>query len=134
MKYRVLNHTADLMIESSGKTVEDCFSNMAYAMFDQIVDAGKVEKKITRAVETDGDDDESMLYSFLSELLYIHDCEGLVFSGFDVEIDGNSVKCKAYGEPLDLEKHSPKAEIKAVTYHLLRVDRDVPSATVVFDV
>ena len=134
MDYKILDHTADVMIECGGKNIEECFSNMAYAMFDQIVDAAKIENRTFRDLEAEGEDDESLLYAFLSELLFIHDCDGLVFCGFDIEIDGNKVKCRAFGEPLDLKKHSPKTEIKAVTYHMLKVDRAVPSAIVVFDV
>jgi len=44
------------------------------------------------------------------------------------------VKCEAHGEDLNSKKHHPHAEIKAVTYHMLSVNTEEPSLTVVFDV
>ena len=37
-------------------------------------------------------------------------------------------------EYLDVKKHHARAEIKAVTYHMLSVNREEPSVTVIFDV
>ena len=134
MRYELLEHAADVMVRCTGKDLEECFENAAYAMFDQIIDAGTVEHRIERTIEVTEEDDEERLYSFLSELLFIMDCDSLVFNSFKVSFDGDKVICKAMGEPLDVKKHHAKAEIKAVTYHMLSVDRKVPSVTVIFDV
>lgn len=134
MRYEIFDHTADVMVKCTGGTLEECFENAAYAMFDQVIDATAVEHKVERTVEISAEDDEERLYSFLSELLFIMDCDTLVFNEFKVTFDGDAVKCTAYGEPLDLKKHHPRSEIKAVTYHMLSVNRDVPFVTVIFDV
>ena len=134
MRYEMLDHAADVMVRCNGKNLEECFGNAAYAMYDQIVDASKIDHIITRDIEITGNDDEERLYSFLSELLFITDCESLVFNSFKVKINDNKVICTAEGEPLDVKKHHAKAEIKAVTYHMLSVDKETPSVTVIFDV
>ena len=133
-RYEMLDHAADVMVRCTGKDLEECFGNAAYAMFDQIVDASKIEHSLTRELEVSGNDDEERLYAFLSELLFITDCESLVFNSFDVRFDGDRVICTAEGELLDIKKHHARAEIKAVTYHMLSVDRETPSVTVIFDV
>ena len=130
----MLDHAADVMVKCTGKDLEECFGNAAYAMFDQIVDASKIEHALTREIDVSGNDDEERLYAFLSELLFITDCESLVFNSFNVRFDGDRVICTAEGEPLDTKKHHARAEIKAVTYHMLSVDRETPSVTVIFDV
>lgn len=134
MRYEVFDHTADVMVKCRGKDLEECFENAAYAMFDQVIDASTVENRLERTVEIASEDDEDRLYSFLSELLFIMDCETLVFNDFKVTFEGNTVRCIAYGEPLDVKKHHPRSEIKAVTYHMLNVNREEPSVTVIFDV
>ncbi|MBO4552112.1 MAG: archease [Candidatus Methanomethylophilaceae archaeon] len=134
MRYQLIDHTADVMVRCTGDTLEECFANAAYAMFDQMVDASSIDRSITKEVVVEGKDDDSRLYAFLSELLFIMDCEGLVFNGFEVSFEGDTVRCIAQGEVLDPVKHRPKAEIKAVTYHMLNVDRIEPSVTVIFDV
>ena len=133
-RYEMLDHAADVMVRCTGKDLEECFENAAYAMYDQIVDAESIGHTLERNVEISAEDDEERLYSFLSELLFITDCESLVFNSFKVTFDGEKVICKALGEPLDVKKHHAKAEIKAVTYHMLSVDRKIPSVTVIFDV
>ncbi len=130
----MLDHAADVMVRCRGKDLEECFENAAYAMFDQIVDASKIDHVLTREIEVSGSDDEERLYAFLSELLFITDCESLVFSSFKVRFDNDRVICTAKGESLDVKKHHARAEIKAVTYHMLSVDRNEPSVTVIFDV
>ncbi len=134
MRYEMLDHAADVMVRCKGKDLEECFENAAYAMFDQIVDASKIDHVLTREIEVSGSDDEERLYAFLSELLFITDCESLVFSSFKVRFDNDRVICTAKGESLDVKKHHARAEIKAVTYHMLSVDRNEPSVTVIFDV
>ena len=134
MRYELLEHAADVMVRCTGRDLEECFENAAYAMFDQVVDASRIEDSVEKTVNITADDDEERLYSFLSELLYVMDCESLVFDSFKVTFDGNDVICVAKGEPLDVKKHHARAEIKAVTYHMLSVNREEPSVTVIFDV
>jgi len=69
-------------------------------------------------------DIEQLLVDWLSELVYIHDVEHLVFGEFDVEINEKELRAKAYGEEYDISKHGYGMEIKAVTYHMLEVKKD----------
>jgi SHS2 domain-containing protein len=133
VKYEVLEHTADLMVRAYGKTLEECFANAAYALFDRTVDLSGVSPLEGIEVRTSGDCPEGRLYSFLAEMLFIEDCENLILCDFDVRFDGNDVVCKAKGEKLDRAKHRTRSEIKAVTYHMMEIDPSVPSVTVIFD-
>ena len=83
--------------------------------------------------DVSGDDLEDRLFAYLSEILFIMDAESVALCRFTVSFDGDRVRGKAYGEPLDLRKHHPKTEIKAITYHMMRIDPGVPELTVVFD-
>ncbi|MCQ2055978.1 MAG: archease [archaeon] len=134
MKYELLEHTADVMVRCTGRNLEECFENAAYAMFDQIVDASTIEHKLERVIEICARDIEDKLYSLLSELLFILDCDSLVFNKFSIVFEDCKVRCIALGEPLNRSKHRPKSEIKAVTYHMLSISRNPPSLTVVLDV
>ncbi|MBQ4368655.1 MAG: archease [Candidatus Methanomethylophilus sp.] len=133
-RYEVLDHTADLMIKGYGSDLEECYANLAYGMFDQTVDLRDVTPSETREVDVTGFDDEDALYSFLSELLFIEAYENIVLKEFDVKIDGLHITCTARGELLDRSKMRIRGEIKAVTFHMMDIDRDTPSVTVLFDV
>lgn len=134
MRYEQLEHTADVMIKAYGKTLEECYGNAAYALFNTMVDATTIRPTEEIEFAQEGHDFESLLYNFLSEFLFLHDTTRLVLCEFDVVIDGFKITCKARGERLDLEKHQPKTEIKAITYHMLNVDLDEPSVTVIYDI
>ena len=134
MRYEQLEHTADVMIKAHGRTLEECYGNAAYALFNTMVDASTIVPSEEIDIVQEGHDPESLLYNFLSEFLYVHDVTSLVLCEFDVSIEDFKIKCKARGEKLDLEKHRPKTEIKAITYHELKVDPDEPSVTVIFDI
>ena len=133
-RYILIDHTADLMVRAFGSTVEECFANAGFALFDQTVDLANVGTSEEVRFEVEGMDEEDMLYSFLSELLFMLDCDEMVFKELKVSFDGNKVVCDGRGEKLDRSKHRTRSEIKAVTYHMMEVDRTAPSVTVVFDV
>ena len=134
MPYETLDHTADILVRCTGRTIEECFESSAYALFDQMVDVPSIDRTTKFLFEVHGDNMEDRLYSFLSELLFIMDSDSVVMGSFKVSFSGNKVICEAYGEPLDIEKHRPKTEIKAITYHMMSVDENEPSVTVLFDV
>jgi len=133
-KYELIDHTADLMVKAYGGTLEECFANAGYALFDQTVDLTGIRPAETFEVEAPGDGPEDRLYSFLSELLFLEDCDGVILCELEVRFSGDRVVCKGKGEILDRNRHRIKSEIKAVTYHMLSVDSSEPSVTVIFDV
>jgi SHS2 domain-containing protein len=134
MRYELLEHTADVMIKAHGRTLEDCFASAAYALYDQMVDVSTVRPLVEEEVKACGHDLESLLYNFLSEFLYLTDAKMLVFSEFEVRIEDLAIRCRALGEHVDRERHRPRHEVKAITYHMLQVDTKEPSVTVIFDI
>lgn len=133
-RYILVDHTADMMVRAFGETLEECFANAGYALFDQTVDLSGIGTSEETEFRVTGVDDEDRLYSFLSELLFMEDCDNLILKEFDVRFEGDDVVCRARGETLDRARHRIRSEVKAVTYHMMQVDRDAPSVTVLFDV
>ncbi len=120
-------HTADVGIRGYGETLGEAFEAVALALFGVMVNVEKVKPEECRRIEVEGEDLKALLYSFLEELLVLHDIEGIVFGDFEVEIEelgkGYRLRAKACGEPLDYEKHEPKEEVKAITYHEMEIKR-----------
>ena len=134
MRYKLLEHTADAMVEAYGKTLEEFFANAAYAMFDQMTDVSKVEPRGEIKVMLQADSAEQLLVDFLQELLYVNDVEDLVFSTFDVKTDGKKLEAIVKGEKFDEKKHSKRSVVKGVTYHKLDINLDKGTLTILFDV
>ena len=134
MRYELLEHTADVMVRTTGADLEECFANAAYALEDQIVDADRVRSLERVEIDVEGFDKEALLLNFLSEFLFLFDTRRMVFGHFLVFIEDNKLHCDAWGEPIDVERHGAKREIKAITYHMMQVDEQTPSVTVLFDI
>ena len=75
-------------------------------------------------------DRESLLVRWLSEILFQVDGRGFVPKTFAVTIQGEAeLTATIRGEPLDLERHSTRTDVKAVTYHQLSV-RNTPEGVI----
>jgi len=134
VKYRLLEHTADALVEVFGEDLSERFANAAYAMFDQITDITKVNLTGEIKLTLDADNRQQLLVDFLQELLFVHDTENIVFCEFIVKTDGRHLEAIAHGEMFDEEKHSKRSVVKGVTYHRLEFDDKAGSVTVLFDV
>ena len=99
-----------------------------------VVDLSTIGTGEEVSIRVSGIDDEDRLYSFLAEMLFIEDCDNLILKEFDVSFDGDDVICNARGETLDRNRHRIRSEVKAITYHMMEIDRELPSVTVIFDV
>ena len=134
MRYRLLEHTADALIEAYGRTLSERFSNAAYAMFDQITEVSAVQTVGEASISLSADSAEQLLVDFLQELLYMHDTENLVFAEFDVRTDGKTLEATVRGEEFDKDRHQKRAVVKGVTYHNLKIDDDLQKVVLLLDV
>jgi SHS2 domain-containing protein len=124
MKYRFLEHTADIKFQSFGETLEEAFENSALAMFYVMVDIEKVKKNKKIKVECFANNIEELLIEWLNKLLAKANINEMVFSEFMVRIKNNKLEGQAFGEKLDIKKHNPKIEVKAATYSELFVKKE----------
>ena len=134
MRYRLLEHTADAMVEVHGKDLNERFGNAAYALFDQITDVSKVEPKGEMKIALSAETRDQLLVDFLQELLFLHDTEDLVLCEFDVTTDGKNLEARVRGEKFDEKKHTKRSVVKGVTYHRLEFDDEEGVITILFDV
>jgi len=127
MPFEYLDHTADVALRGIGETVEEAFCEAAKAMFNLMVDVDQVTAKQSLKVFREASTPELLLVEWLSELLVQKDLTGLFHSRFHVNIvkksDGLRLEGTAWGESLDLSRHSVKLEVKGVTYCGLHVVR-----------
>ncbi len=133
MRYEEIEHTADVGIRAYGKTASEIFAHAAEGMFSLIADPTEVEPKGEVEVRLAADDLPKLLVAWLSELLFLHETQRLLFCKFKVRVRGTSLRAEAWGEAIDKRRHELKLAIKAVTYHRLSVDLAKGVAEVIFD-
>lgn len=94
-------------------------------MFGYMTDLDTVEGTQQEEIKADGHDIESLLYSFLDELLFLFSaepfltCKKIEITDFDREDFTITAKC--FGEPFDLSKHPQGTEIKAITFSNMQI-------------
>lgn len=137
LKYEPLEHTADIGLYIYGRDLLELFQNAGEAFGDLISDIRSLKPQISLKIHLTAADREELLVRFLKELLFIFDARGLLFSSFRFEKMGeNELVCEARGERFNPETHPFKTELKAVTYHQLKIEEqpDGLRASVIFDI
>ncbi|MCI0683461.1 MAG: archease [Gemmataceae bacterium] len=135
--HEVFEHTADLGLRIRAAELNALFAEGAQALFETIVpDLASVRPEQKIDIVLTGDDRAYLLFDWLKELLYHFDATHLLFGTFEVQVNDAGLTGAAWGEPLDPDRHVLEHEVKAITYHGLRVEQtaDGWEAEVIIDI
>ena len=139
MSFEELPHTADVRIRARAFTLDAIFTDLTKALMQVMY--GKREMIIpatplTREIEVSGEDTESLLRNYLSEVLFLTEVDGIVFTDAAVQVKKNSLHAILSGEPFDPKQHSGGTEVKGISYSDLKVVQEANGymAEIVFDV
>ncbi|MBI4236153.1 MAG: archease [Chloroflexi bacterium] len=124
--YELLEHTADIGILAVGRDAAEAFAQAAKGFAAVTLQApGAVEERETRRVEVTAPDEEALLVAWVNELVFLQDAEGFLAGRALVqEITPTRLKALLYGEPFDPERHRMATQVKAATYHQVKVEHD----------
>ncbi len=78
-RYRFIDHTADLGVIAYGRDKKELFANIAFALFDNIVDLKTVKENEAVEVKVKGIGWEELLLNWLRELLYLQQVKDYLF-------------------------------------------------------
>ena len=123
--YELFEHTADVGLRARAESLDDLFAEAARALFSVIVanlEEVRPRESLDFAIAAAPPDE--MLRDWLAELLYTFEVRRLVLAQFDVTIGADGLKATAQGEPIDPERHQLDMEVKAITWHGLKVVRE----------
>jgi SHS2 domain-containing protein len=122
--FELFDHTADLGLRVRAADLPTLFAEAARGLFAMIVDnADAVEPRERIAIELPADRTDFLLFDWLNRLLSRFEVDRLLLSRFSVILDGQGLHAVAEGEPLDPERHELLHEVKAITYHGLKVEQ-----------
>ena len=123
-QYEYFDVTADIGFKSYGNDLNEAFENAGLAIFNIISDTSDIDGEVEKSFEVTSEDEVSLLYDYLEELLFLHETEFMLFSEFHVDIDDDlHLKATIKGEGIDWDKHDRKTEIKAITFHKMDVKK-----------
>ena len=126
-RYRFLEHTADVLFEAYGSTFEAALENAAEAMFSVMSHIDKLKEERSFKVEEHADSLENLAVFTLSSILSESEIQKILPKRFIVESlageDGQFIlKGEVFGGKWEGRK--VKREVKAVTHHLLKVEKN----------
>ena len=117
-------HGADIGVRGFGATAAEAFDQAALALTSVVCDLQDVKPVQKINLECRAPDQELLLAEWLNALIYEMSTRRMLFSRFEVRIQGERLSAEAWGEPVDVERHHPAVEVKGATYTTLRVARE----------
>ncbi len=136
-RFEFLEHPSDVGIIAYGSNEKELFQNAAFGMFSLMSNLERVEARLPFDIEVEAPDTESLLVSWLNELIFIEDSKKVLFKDFKISsLTGQMLKAKALGEKIDLSRHKVSRPVKAATFNQLEIKKedDILKAKVIFDV
>ncbi len=121
--FEFFDHTADLGLRVTAPDLNALFTEAAVGLFAMMTDdISTIRPNLSAAFDIPGTDREYLLFDWLRGLLLYADENRVLFSRFDVTVTDTGLSATAHGESLDPARHQLAREVKAITYHGLRVE------------
>lgn len=117
-------HDADIGVRGMGETPSAAFEQGAVALTAVIADPQSVKPLEAVTVQCEADDPELLFVEWLNALVFEMATRGMIFGRFAVAIADTRLDATAWGEPVDVARHRPAAEVKGATYTQLQVAQD----------
>jgi SHS2 domain-containing protein len=122
--YETFEHTADVGLRARAADVNTLFAEAARAMFSVMAGNLDAVRPLEEVEITLGPDDlDALLRAWLGELLYVFHVRKLLLVDFSVAVSDEGLRGTARGEPIDPVRHALDVEVKAVTWHGLKVEQ-----------
>lgn len=139
-KFQPLDISGDAGIRVFGNTPEEIFANASAGLYSLITDISLVKAEKTAEISASGNSPESLLISWLNELIFQFDTYGFIAKevmtleifpeirvpdAHEAKPGGNDYRVRAVlsGEDFDPERHEGRLLVKAATYHKLRIEK-----------
>jgi len=131
---------ADLAFEATGESLEEVFRGATQALLESMANPATVPGGWERLIERSDADQSTLLFDWLSEVVYWKDTAGVVFREAPLTLawEGETLLLRAHliGAPVDRQSQELRNDVKGVTKHLYQLKEGVGQwrATVVLDV
>jgi SHS2 domain-containing protein len=130
MPYKFIDGVAiaDVAFEASGKTIEEMFVSAGEALMNtQVNDLKTIKPEVEKKFDLTNKNEERILHDFLQELIFLKDAELLLFREYKLKIDktadGLKLTASLRGEQIDQKKHELLVDVKAVSWHMFKVEK-----------
>ena len=114
-------HGADVGIRGVGSSPAEAFEQAGIALTAVITNPDHVRSRVAVEITCAAPDLELLLVDWLNALIYEMATRHMLFSRYEVRVDGSRLQAKVGGERVDRLEHAPAVEIKGATFTALKV-------------
>jgi SHS2 domain-containing protein len=123
--YEIFEHTADMGLRVRGATLNELFAEAGRGLASMLIEnSERVRPLEARTFQIDANDRVDLMVDWLSQLLNCLLIDDFIFVQFTVRVSENGLWAEARGERVDPDRHRLDLDIKAITYHRLRVEEE----------
>lgn len=126
--FKYFETTADIGIEIQTENMTDAYINAALATLNIITDIEKIKPKITKKIYVESEDEYGLLYDWITELLILLDSENFIVSKYNIKISKYEntivIDGQILGDIYDRNIYNYKTEVKAITYHQMKITNE----------
>ena len=142
--FNFFEHESDIGVKIEADSLEELFISAAEALFSLIANKNSRGEEVSFTREITGDTQEDLLVSWLNELIFVFEKDGSYCKGFCLKISGGQsaentecfLNADVSGEKIDWDKDEILHEVKAATYHQLKIIKEEGKhkVKIIFDV
>jgi SHS2 domain-containing protein len=121
--HELFDHTADLGLRIRAADLNTLFAEAGECLLACMIDSpASVNAVQSEKVAIEGTDRDFLLFDWLRELLNRSDEARMLWCQFDVSVSSAGLEATIRGEPFDPARHQLSREVKAITYHGLKIE------------
>ena len=137
-EFELIEHTADIGMRVYGRDLPELFANAAKGLFSLITDFSPAQDQ-EKSIILKGKVIEDLLVSWLSELISGFFAYKFLPKSYNIRIeqaDPNTLEARILGAEYDPYSQKINMEVKAATYHDLRIEKTPEGfvTEIIFDV
>lgn len=119
------DHTADVGLAARADSLGELMEALAEGLTDVICHRASISPAERRRIAVEAEDVEALAVDFLSQVLLAFEVDRFLLAEANVSTaTPTTVTAELLGEAYDPARHDLKTEVKAVTYHQLKVARE----------
>ncbi len=124
MRYRFVDHTADIAFEAYGSNLKELIENATLAFYEAFVDLSRLKVDTERSLKVKADSPDYLLFNWLNELLFMFETD--FFAGKDVNVEvveNEGLRAEGIIKGGNINPEIVKTEPKAITFHKFKVEQ-----------
>jgi len=122
--YEFFEHTADIGIRARGATLAELLVQLAKGLTELIAEDSRLEPRRNHPISVRADGPDALALAWLQELLFWFSTERFLPVEYALEeVTETSLRGTVRGDTFDPSRHVQGREVKAITRHVLQVER-----------